>query len=46
MEGVVTRWKRLTGTEVIKKPVSPIADMDIDGYQEMELVNDFLREFN
>ena len=44
MEGVETHWRRATGTELIEERSSPVADMDIDSYQEMDLVNDYLRD--
>ena len=44
MQGVETHWRRATGTEVKEEQLSPVADMDIDAYQEEELINEFLRE--
>lgn len=45
MEGVETHWRRLTGTELPKANLSPVADMDIDAMQEKTLINEYLREF-
>lgn len=44
MQGIETHWKRATGTEVIEQ-MSPVADMNIDRFQEKTLVNEFLREY-
>ncbi len=33
LEGVETHWRRATGTEVVVPAESPVADMDIDGFQ-------------
>jgi hypothetical protein len=43
MEGVETHWRRATKSEE-KKEESPIADMDIDEYQERHIINEYLRE--
>jgi hypothetical protein len=45
VEGIETHWRRLTGTEIEKPSLSPVADMDIDAIQEKLLVNEFLREY-
>jgi hypothetical protein len=45
MEGIETHWKRTTKTEVIKEQLSPVADMDIDEFQERHIINEYLREF-
>lgn len=45
MEAVETHWRKATGTEVVQEQLSPVADMDIDGWQENQVVNDFLREY-
>ena len=45
MQGVETHWRRTTGTEEKVEEVSPVADMDIDEYQERHLINEFLREY-
>ena len=44
MQGIETHWRRATGTEQIQEQESPIADMDIDSYQETDLVNNYLRD--
>jgi hypothetical protein len=43
MEGVETHWRRATNTEEKEKEESPIADMNIDEYQERHIINDYLR---
>ena len=45
VHGVETHWRRHTGTEEKKEAISPVADMDIDEFQERTLINDYLREF-
>jgi hypothetical protein len=45
MEGIETHWKRTTNTEVVKEELSPVADMDIDEYQERHIINEYLREY-
>lgn len=44
MQAIETHWRRATGTEINEEILSPVADMDIDGFQENEVVNEFLRE--
>lgn len=44
MQGIETHWRRATGTEVINEQ-SPVADMNIDEYQERHLINEYLRDF-
>jgi hypothetical protein len=43
--GIETHWRKATGTEIVEEHLSPIADMDIDEYQDMDTVNDFLRAY-
>ncbi len=43
MEAVETHWRRATGTEINTEVLSPVADMDINAFQESEIVNEFLR---
>lgn len=45
MEGVETHWRNATGTAAKQPAVSPVADMDIDAFQEKVLINDWLREY-
>lgn len=45
MEGVETHWKRATKTEDKKEELSPVADMNIDEYQERHLINSYLKAF-
>jgi len=45
MEGVETHWRRATNTQEKKEELSPIADMNIDEYQERHLINSFLKEY-
>ena len=45
MEGIEAHWKKAAGTWKQSEGTNPIADMDIDGYQEMDLVNDYLRDY-
>lgn len=45
MEAVETHWRRATGTEINQEVLSPVADMDIDAWQEDHVVNEFLREY-
>jgi hypothetical protein len=45
MEGIETHWRRATGTEQKVEQLSPVADMDIDEYQERHVINEFLREY-
>jgi len=45
MQGIETHWRRATGTEEPQKEESPVADMNIDEYQERHLINEFLRDF-
>lgn len=44
MQAIETYWRRATGTEIAEEELSPVADMDIDAFQEDQVVNDFLRE--
>lgn len=44
VEGIETHWRRATGTWNKDEPVSPVADMNIDEYQERHLINEYLRE--
>lgn len=41
--GVETHWRRTTGTTIDEPQQSPIADMDIDEFQERHLINEYLR---
>lgn len=43
MQGIETHWRRTTGTEQPEELLSPVADMDIDSYQERKLINEYLR---
>lgn len=45
VQGIETHWRRATGTEEKEEQLSPVADMDIDEYQERHLINEYLREF-
>lgn len=45
VEGIETHWRRATGTWNRDEPVSPVADMNIDEYQERHLINEFLRDY-
>lgn len=45
MQAVETHWRRATGTEAVQEQLSPVADMDIDAFQEDHVVNEFLREY-
>ena len=41
--GVVAHWRRATNTEIIREPINPIGDMDINAIQEGNIINDMLR---
>jgi hypothetical protein len=43
MEAVETHWRKATGTEINTENLSPVADMDINAFQESDIVNEFLR---
>lgn len=45
MEAVETHWRKATGTEINTEVLSPVADMDINAFQESDIVNEFLREY-
>ena len=44
VHGIETHWRRATGTEIAEEHDSPVADMDIDEYQERKVINDYLRD--
>ena len=45
MEGIETHWRKSTGTLEEKPRLSPVADMDIDGMQEKQMINQWLRNY-
>lgn len=45
VQGIETHWRNATGTQEKVEQPSPVADMDIDLYQERHLINEYLREY-
>lgn len=43
--GIEYHWRHTTNTEVPAEPINPVGDFDIDEYQEVQLINDQIREY-
>jgi len=45
MQAIETHWRETTGTQIPQEQLSPVADMDLNAYQDDQIVNEFLREY-
>jgi len=43
--GIEYHWRHTTHTELPTEPINPVGDFDIDTYQEVNTINDAIREY-